>query len=382
MPKLTAVVGGPGPEFVAALRAAWDRGDAIAPIDPRLPPPARAAVLAALRPGEVLDEHGRRAWPGGEDIEAGDALVVATSGTTGAPKGVVLTHDAVRASAYATSEALGVDAGRDGWLCCLPVSHMGGLSVITRALLTGTPLVLLPGFDPEAVAAAGRDGPATLTSLVATTLARLGPDAAAFRRILLGGSAPPADLPANVVTTYGLTETGSGLVYDGRPLAGAEVRIEAGEILVRGPMLFRGYRDGTDPRDPEGWLATGDAGQIGADGRLAVFGRLGDLIITGGENVWPSAVEETLLRHPSVAEAAVTGVEDPEWGERVVAYVVAERNGPAPTLDQLRAWVKEHLAPWAAPRQLVVVDRLPRTAIGKIRRGALPDPKQDRSGAG
>jgi O-succinylbenzoic acid--CoA ligase len=175
----------------------------------------------------------------------------------------------------------------------------------------------------------------------------------------------------NVVTTYGLTETGSGIVYDGRPLEGVEVRIAAdGEVHVRGPMLLRAYRDGTDPKDAEGWLATGDVGRLD-DGHLLVQGRRDDLIVTGGENVWPEPVERALAQLPGVAALAVAGAPDPEWGQRVVAYVVAADAARPPTLADLRARVKEVLPAWCAPRQLVVVDVLPRTALGKVRRDQL-----------
>jgi O-succinylbenzoic acid--CoA ligase len=136
-------------------------------------------------------------------------------------------------------------------------------------------------------------------------------------------------------------------------------------------MLLRAYRDGTRPTDAGGWLATGDAGSIGADGRLSVEGRLSDLIITGGDNVWPAAVEAILRRHPGVSDVAVAGRPDPEWGQRVVAWVVPEPGGRPPTLDQLRALVKDQLAAYAAPRELVLTESLPMTSIGKIRRQAL-----------
>ena len=166
-----------------------------------------------------------------------------------------------------------------------------------------------------------------------------------------------------------MTETGSGVVYDGRPLDGVEVRVDkTGEIHVRGPMLLRTYRDGTDPRR-DGWFATGDLGRWDPDGRLVVDGRRGDLIISGGENVWPEPVEAVLRRHPKVRDVAVGGTTDPEWGQVVTAYVVAA--GEAPTLDELRAAVKEELAPHCAPRRLVLVDAIPRTALGKVRRADL-----------
>ncbi|MGH9094607.1 MAG: class I adenylate-forming enzyme family protein [Acidimicrobiales bacterium] len=293
---------------------------------------------------------------------------MATSGTTGAPQGVVLTHDAVAASARATSRRLGVDAGRHRWVACLPLNHVGGLSVVTRALLTGTPLDVLARFDVEAVGALA--GPEVLISLVATTLGRIG--AEQFHTVVLGGSAPPGNLADNVVTTYGLTETGSGVVYDGVPLDGVDVAIAGGEVRVRGPMLLRAYRDGTVPLDADGWLATGDAGYLDPAGRLRVRGRLEELIITGGDNVWPAPVEAILRTHPRVAEVAVAGRPDPEWGERVVAWVVPVSPGDPPTVEELRRLVRDHLAAYAAPRQMVVVERLPRTSIGKVQRNRLP----------
>ena len=368
MPDLVAVALPAGPAFVVALQRIWDRGDAALPVDARLPAPARRSLLEAMAPASLLDVDGERPLDGGRAVEAGDALVVATSGTTGGPKGVVLTHDAVVASATATSTRLGVARG-DHWLACLPLAHVGGLSVITRAMVTGTPLTVLPGFDAGAVEAAAAAG-ANLVSLVATALARVDP--ARFRVIVLGGARPPAELPGNVVTTYGLTETGSGVVYDGRPLDGVDVRLaDDGEVHLRGPMLLRAYRDGGDPKDADGWLPTGDLGALDGAGRLVVHGRRGDLVITGGENVWPEAVESALAEHPDVAEVVVAGRPDPEWGQRVVAFVVPVSNRTPPDLDGLRAWVKERLPAFCAPRELALVERIPRTALGKPRRDLL-----------
>jgi O-succinylbenzoic acid--CoA ligase len=333
----------PGPAFVDALRRAWDAGDAVLPVDPRLPAPAVAALLDAMRPDVP--------------VEPGDALVVATSGTTGVPKGVVLDHAAVAASAAATSARLGVDPASDRWLSCLPLAHVGGLSVVVRAILTGTPLT----FDP--------DEPATLVSMVGTQLARFDTDR--FRAIVLGGAAPPVDRPPHCVVTYGLTETGSGVVYDGRPLAGVEVQVVDGELQVRGPMLLRAYRDGTDPKGADGWLPTGDGGTV-EDGVVTVTGRLADVVVTGGEKVWPDPVEAVLRSVPGVAEVAVAGRADPEWGQRVVAWVVPSDPAAPPVLDALRDAVKAALSPWAAPKELVLVDSLPRTALGKVQRSRLP----------
>ncbi len=379
MPELVALDLPGGKGFVDALQAVWDTGDAAAPLDPRLPPPAAAALLDALAPTRLVRSDGEIIrLPGGRPVEEGDALVVATSGSTGAARGVVLTHAAVAASAVATTSRLGIDPAHHRWLACLPLAHVGGLSVVTRALLTGTPVTVLPGFDADEVAGAG----ATHVSLVATALRRIDPSI--FELILLGGAAPPGSLPTNVVTTYGMTETGSGVVYDGRPLDGVEVAIgtgrdgegAAGEVLLRCPMLLRSYRDGIDPRIPGpggtgGWLPTGDGGRLSPEGILSVDGRLGEVVVTGGEKVWPVAVERILAGHPAVAEVAVWKRPDPEWGERVVAWVVPAGGAEPPSLAELAEMAGSTLSPWAAPKELVLVASLPRTSSGKVRRTGL-----------
>ena len=358
-----------GPGFVDTLRACWDRGDAVLPVDPRLPAPAVVALLDTLAPSRVVDADGsetRRS--GGRPVLDGDALVVSTSGTSGAPKGVVHTHDSVRASALAASSALAVDPVSDRWLCCLPVAHIGGLSVVTRALALDVDLEVHDRFEAEAVVEAARRG-ATLTSVVPTALARFDP--AVFRVIVVGGSAPPAVVPPNCRVSYGMTETGSAIVYDGHALPGVELRVLDGEVQVRGPMVMRAYRDGTDPRTRDGWFGTDDAGSLAPDGRLTVFGRRGDLIITGGENVWPTAVEQALGRHPGLAEVAVVGRPDAEWGQTVTAVVVPRDMSAPPSLESLREVVKAELPAYCAPRALELVAALPRTALGKVRRRTL-----------
>jgi O-succinylbenzoic acid--CoA ligase len=167
-----------------------------------------------------------------------------------------------------------------------------------------------------------------------------------------------------------MTETGSGVVYDGLPLDGVELRVVDGELQVRGPMLARCYRDGSPTLDGDGWLHTGDAGEL-VDGRLRVAGRMGDVIVTGAEKVWPAPVEAVLRTVPGVADVAVGGRADPAWGQVVVAWVVPDDRAAPPALDALRDAVKAVLPPWAAPRRLVLVDALPRTALGKVRRAAL-----------
>ncbi|MPY94109.1 MAG: AMP-binding protein [Acidimicrobiia bacterium] len=320
--------------------------------------------MAPTLVAEPAGEARRRGRP----VEAGDALVVATSGTTGEPKAAVLTHTAVAASAAATSARLGIDPARHRWLACLPVAHIGGLAVVARALVTGTPLEVHPGFEARAVEAAARAG-CTHVSLVVTALARLDPSV--FERIVLGGSAMPAVRPANVTATYGLTETGSGCVYDGFALDGVEVRVVGGEVQLRGPMLLRGYRDGRDPKDAEGWFGTGDEGSLGPGGRLSVLGRRGDVIVTGGQKVWPDPVERVLGGLDGVAEVAVVGRPDAEWGEVVTAVVVPADPAAPPHLGRLREAVKAELAPYCAPQRLELAASLPRTTLGKLQRAVL-----------
>lgn len=384
VPELVALDLPAGPNFVSALQGVWDAGDAAMPLDPRLPGPATRDLIRTLRPTAVIGpDLERRAMSGGEPVQTGDALVIATSGSMGQPKGVVLTEMALQASALATTARLSVDRTTHRWLACLPLAHIGGLSVVTRALLSETPLTILPNFDEAEVEALGRSGTATHVSLVAAAMRRI--DTGVFACILLGGAAPPRGvLPPNVVTTYGMTETGSGIVYDGQPLENVEIAIgngepgrgAEGEILVRAPMLLRCYRDGEDPRisgldHKGGWFPTGDGGRIDSGGRLQVYGRMAEVVVTGGEKVWPVAVEQVLLQHPQVEQVAVWKRPDEQWGERVVAWVVPRDSENPPSLGALRELVSAELAPWAGPRQLELVASLPRASSGKVRRRDL-----------
>jgi O-succinylbenzoic acid--CoA ligase len=360
--------------FTTTIDAVWEAGDAVLPIHPDLPGPEVEALLGALRPGFLVDASGVRQLPGAAPVEPGTALVVPTSGTTGKPKGVVLTHDNLAASALATAARLELGA-EDRWLCCVPPSHIAGLMVFVRARLTGSAVVLHPRFDPAAIAA---DATTNIVSLVPTMLRRLlatGVDVARFRWILLGGGPVPAELVAaataagaRVVATYGMTETCGGAVYDGVPLPGVRVATaEDGTIALAGPMLMRGYRlrpEETAAALRDGWFLTSDVGELDLSGRLSVLGRRDDLIISGGQKVLPVEVANLLMEHPAVADAAVAGRPDDEWGQAVAAVVVPAP-GAAPTLAELRAFVAERLAPYKAPRYLVLVPEVPRGPTGK-----------------
>jgi O-succinylbenzoic acid--CoA ligase len=367
------------PEIVRA----WEAGRAVLPIDPAAPLPELRRILDALRPTHLLDRDGVTALPDGEPVEDGVAAVVATSGTTAMPKGVELTAAGIEASSLAVSSAL--HAGPDDrWLACVGLHSVAGLAIVARAWHTGASLEVHDRFDTDAVARAAAGG-ATLVSVVPTMLARLldaGAGLERFRCVLLGGAPAPAGLVERarsrgvaVAGTYGLTETFGGVVHDGHPVAGVELAIAGdGEITVRGPMLLRRYR-----RDPEatraalrdGWLHTADLGRIEPDGRLRVLGRRDDLVITGGVSVHPSEVEAVLARHPEVDDVAVGAAPDPEWGQRLVAYVVPRDRLLPPTLAVLREFARERLAAPKAPRELVLVEGLPRTASGKILRRRL-----------
>jgi O-succinylbenzoic acid--CoA ligase len=351
--------------FVDRLSRAWDNDDAVFPLDQRLPLPARQQILNIVKPTIMATNDGD-VRVDGMPVEPGDAVVVATSGTSGTPKAAVLTMFAVEASARATTERLNVSL-RDTWLACLPPSHVGGLSVITRSLIMGTSLIAAPSFSPETFTEAAQNG-ATLVSLVSTALQRVDP--ALYRTIVLGGSRQASQLPPNCVTTYGMTETGSGVVYNGKALRGVELEIRDSIVYVKAPMLLRAYRDGSVPLDGNGWFCTNDRGSLSDDGVLQIEGRDSDLIITGGENVWPEVVEDALRDFQTVTDLCVAGVPDPEWGHAIHVWVVTTDTNEV-SLDALRAHVKQTLPAHFAPRQMHVVSEIPRTALGKPQRSLL-----------
>jgi O-succinylbenzoic acid--CoA ligase len=373
-PVLTSMV----PALAAALRG---DGPAVLPLPTG---GARGAITAALRPDLPVES---------DDV----ALVVPTSGSTGEPKGVLLTADALRHSVLAAQRRLG---GPGQWLLALPVTHIAGLAVLLRSLAAGTRpevLDLYGGFDAGAFAAATErldpDG-RRYTALVPTQLHRLldaGVDLTAYDAILLGGAAAPAPLVqraaaagVRLVLTYGMSETCGGCVYDGTPLDGVDVAVEDdGAISIAGPVLFAGYRlrpDLTAEALVDGRFVTSDLGRIDESGRLDVLGRTDDVIVTGGENVSASLVERVLAAHPQVRACAVIGRPDDQWGERVVAVVQAVRPDDVPTLDELRSFAAGQLEPAALPKDLVVLGMLPMLDSGKPDRAAVRTLVAERAG--
>lgn len=355
MPPLLPVTAAAEVEFAVLLHAAALAGTAIAPLNPALERPELPA-----------------------DLPAGALAVLFTSGTTGAPRPVALTRRNFEASARASAAMTGLGPS-DRWLCCLPLFHVAGLSILTRTALAGATAVLEPAFDTQRVKALLEAGEATVVSLVPTMLNRLRDAgferAPGLRAILLGGGPIPDDLfdwavgaGLPVMPTYGMTETCSQVATAApgerlaRPLPGAEIRIgDEGEILVRGPMVAA-----------EGWLRTGDRGRLTADGLLAVDGRMDDVIVTGGENVAAAEVEAVLREHAQVADAAVIGVPDPEWGRAVTAFVVTDAGE-----EELLAHARARLPGYKVPKQVVRIGELPRTASGKVIRAQLESRADD-----
>jgi O-succinylbenzoic acid--CoA ligase len=367
-----------GRDAIALIDDVWHDGDAALPLDPSLSDDAALTAATELGAGALLDRHGRRPLPDGTGVRPGTALVVRTSGSTGAPRGVLLSHAALAAAVAASVDRL--DAGDARWLAVLPLHHVAGLLVVLRARAARTAPIVHERFDVTAVAEAD----ASHVSVVPTMLHRLldtGVDVARFDRILLGGAAASEDLlaraaaaGARITTSYGMTETCGGCVYDGVPLDGVAVAVDPDDrVLLRGAVLADGYR-GADgdvalPR-LDGWFRSSDVGGF-VDGRLVVTGRADDVIVSGGVNVSTTTVAALLRSHAGVADAAVVGVADPEWGAQAVAFVVPASRDAPPEPAVLRRHVAEAGGAAMAPRRVLLVDALPRNVLGKIDRGAL-----------
>ena len=374
--------------------------------------PPEIVTLTGLAPDEAsIGRNAPERWPEPSLLaEVQAQSIIFTSGTTGTPKGVQLSFDNHFWSATASSYRLGVETN-DRWLSCLPLYHVGGLAVVFRSCLYGTAIVLQRGFELEPFQRCLREDRVTLTSLVPTMLLRLlhsspvtvWPES--LRMVLLGGAAAApellnaareADVP--VAATYGLTEAASqvatALPADvqrkpdsvGRPLLFTELRIadadgnalpsgQIGEILVRGPQVMAAYYGNpaaTDSALREGWLHTGDMGSLDADGDLIVVQRRADMIVSGGENIYPAEVEAALREHPAVADVCVVGLPDAEWGQRCAA-AVRLRGGKTLSSEALLAFSRARLAGYKQPSAKLIrfVDALPQTASGKIARQAV-----------
>ena len=373
-----------GPAWLAAIVGLWNSGVAILPLDDRLSVAEHRRIVDIAHPTWILHESGAEVFAGAP-VEQGVGAVLATSGTAGQPKLAELSREAIAAAVSASASFLGVDDSRP-WVGCLSPAHIGGFLVLLRGALLGAPVVVHERFDAARLVAEAPEG--ACVSLVPAMLRRLvdeGADLSGFGAVLVGGDAIDPELAeaaegrgGKVVGTYGLTETCGGVVYDGRPLRGSAVRFDgqAGEIELSGPTLMQGYH--FDPAatgavfTTDGWLRTGDAGRLDDEGLVRIDGRLDEMIRTGSEKVWPQEVERALREHPKIRDVAVAGRPHPEWGQQVVAFVVPRVIDDPPTLDELRERASDLIARFKAPRELVLVPELPRTASGKLRRSALP----------
>ena len=374
-----------GGRLLERLAAALDgSGPAILPLDADLPPERLARVLDAFAPAAVETADGLSHRPDGIPVSEQTTVVIATSGSTGQPKGVELSASALTHSARASLARVGAAPG-ERWLLCLPATHIAGIQVLVRSLVAGTAPVIAGRLDAAVLEGFGaEDSGCAHVSIVPTQLRRLlgttadGPAtwAGNFRSVLLGGAAAPRGRLARgreagitVVTTYGMSETCGGCVYDGFPLDGVSVETgDDGRIRIGGPVLFSGYRlrpDLTAAALHGGRFATSDLGVIGANGQLTVRGRADDVINTGGEKVVAGEVASVLETCPGVREAVVIGRPDAEWGERVTAVIVPDNSAQPPTLDLLSRHVRERLPRYAAPRELVLLDALPMLPSGK-----------------
>ena len=381
----------PRREQAVLLHALMKVGAVLLPLGPAMTAEERAVVIVAEEPEIDLSDPGQLTQTeadlpllGEHDMDAPCCRVL-TSGSTGSPDAVSLTYGNFLWSAVGSAFNIGVEP-HDRWLCCLPLSHISGLGILMRSVVYGTAAVLHDGFDVDRVGESLEGGGVTVVSLVTTMLTRLleaGADLSGPRAILIGGGpVPEAPLEeaigrgATVVQTYGLTEACSQVTTlspadarrklgsAGRPLLTTHLRIRNGEILVQGPTVAPGRTDA------DGWLHTGDLGRIDEEGFLYVEDRIDDMIVSGGENVVPAEVEQVLLRHPEVADAAVVGRDDPEWQQAVTAIVVLE-DGSAVTPDELRRHCAGALAGFKVPKRVELAAALPRTPSGKLLRRAL-----------
>jgi O-succinylbenzoic acid--CoA ligase len=335
-----------------------------------------------------------------------------TSGTTGKPKGVIITYGMQWWNASSSALNLG-HSPDDRWLACLPLFHIGGLSILMRSVIYGISVILLDKFDEQAVNQAIQQDSVTIVSVVAvmlqrmlTALSKQGQKThypATLRCVLLGGGPAPrplleqcAQLNIPVAQTYGLTESCSQAVTlapsdalrklgsAGRPLLPVQIQIrqenqparagEAGVIYLQGPTITPGYADRPDATAEafqDGWFCTGDLGYLDADGYLYVLDRRSDLIISGGENVYPAEIESVLLAHPAVAEAGVCGQTDPHWGQVAIAFIKTHP-GQATEAAEILAYAQQRLARYKVPRAIYFVAELPRNSSGKLLRRELP----------
>jgi O-succinylbenzoic acid--CoA ligase len=369
-------------------RALDGTGPAILPVDASLPARRISQLIDAFQPNAVIDERGEaRLRSESPETDPATAVIIGTSGSTGDPKGVELSAAALSHSARASLARAGARPG-ERWLLCLPASHVAGLQVLVRSLVGGTVPVIAAEATAITVAEAADAGCAHV-SIVPTQLVRLlgegGPGAAAlarYRCVLVGGAAAGAavldearEAGVSAVTTYGMSETCGGCVYDGVPLDGVTVRAGGdGRLRIAGPVLMNRYHgrpDLTAAALENGEFVTSDLGDVGRDGRVVIRGRADDVINTGGHKVVPGEVAAVLETCPGIREVVVVGRPDPEWGERVTAVVVPADPAEPPGLELVRNHVRARLPRYACPSEVVLTEAIPVLPSGKPDLAAL-----------
>lgn len=400
--------------LVPALIAAWEgTGPAILPYDPELEGQAFGRLFAAMQPSSTLKPGGPVNLPFGRGVPDDVVMVIQTSGSTGEPRGVQLTRAALEASVKGGLARTDADPSIP-WLCVLPLHHIAGLLTVLRGVVSGTPTVIHEEFDPEAIKALPGPHHMSLVPTMALRLAEAGFTQQPGTVVMIGGAAISqrvSDAWPDAVRTWGMTETAGGCVYNGEPLDGVSVlATPSGRLRIGGPTVMAGYRVHTDAGrgitnglandegmelgeglDPDGWFTSADLGEV-RDGVVTVYGRADDVINTGGEKVIAGQIAQVLEQLEDVEEAAVVGIPDEEWGQRVVAVMVpVDATSPGLSgrlsLEVVRDHVKAALGAPAAPKDVLVVRSMPRLGNGKVDRigltatvGAMLTPKPSEGG--
>ncbi len=369
-------------KFLQIIKEVWDNGDAVFVIDQRFSPSLKRQTIGSVKPKYLIDKDGKNTLPDSVGVSSNDALIQLTSGTTGYPKSVIHTFDSLKAHGAMVNEFLKVNPKSDRWIACLPLSHIGGMGVVMRAYFADMPVEIIETPDKTELERLNANG-YNMVSLVASVLDRI--NTRSYKAVVIGGMAEPDNVAENIFPTYGLSESGGGVVYKGECLRGVRIKIQPGSQLIEinSPTLLRAYRsmhesavgknvvskEGIYPELDNGYFVTSDCGYFEND-RLKILGRRDDLINTGGEKIWAKTLEDIILSIDGIDQVCVVGLKDQKWGQKIVAAVAKSKDSKATSEDIIRT-VKDRLASWAVPKEIQFVDDLPKTAILKTDRAAV-----------
>ncbi len=369
-------------DLLKLIASIWDDGDAIYFIDQRFSDKLKQQAIDSVRPKYLINLEGKCELNNSIEVCHGDALIISTSGTTGKPKALIHTFDSLKSHSRLVNEYLKINSQKDKWIACLPLNHIGGLGVVLRSMFENFEVAILEKPDPKRINDLNREG-FNLISLVITILSKI--DISHFKAVVLGGMAEPEKTQDNVFATYGLTETGGGVVYNGQTLNKVSIRIDKDSSLisVKTPTLFRGYRSlfnetlhvyeisaqGIEPELTDGYFQTSDCGFFDND-RLKILGRTDDVINTGGEKIWPGTIESEISAIEGIIEVAVVPVADVKWGHKIVAAITKQPQSKI-TVTEIANVIRDSLSDWAVPKEIKFVQELPKTSIGKIDKQAV-----------